>query len=149
LKAYFSCFSYEENEEDNSVLETYVLGSPTYYEEVMSDTDQEQKYFDGYPNEDDEEQIFSMVHVCSDCETDPGERHEGEKEESHLSAILAHSFVPFNFSAIFGYPHPVSAINKWDDYLHRFRGSKPNHPGEHLLKFHVCMLEHGFFHEDV
>jgi hypothetical protein len=43
----------------------------------MSDTDQEQTTFDGYPNEDDEEQRFSMVHVYSDCETDPGESHEG------------------------------------------------------------------------
>ena len=90
-----------------------------------------------------------MVHVYSYYETDPGESHEGEKEEPHLSAILAQSFSPFNFSAISGYPHPVSAINEWDDYLLRFRGSKHDRPSEHLLKFHVCMLEHGFFHEDV
>jgi hypothetical protein len=66
-----------------------------------------------------------------------------------MEAILAKRFPPFNFSAIVGYPHPVPAINEWDDYLPRFRGSKHDHPGEHLLKFHICMLEHGFFHEDV
>jgi hypothetical protein len=87
-----------------------------------------------------------MVPVYSDCETDPGESHEGEKEEPHLSAILAQSFSPLNFSAIFGYPHLVLAINEWDDYLPRFRGSKHDHPDAHLFKFHVCMLEHGFFH---
>jgi hypothetical protein len=43
----------------------------------------------------------------------------------------------------------VPAINEWDDYLLRFRGSKHDHPGEHLLKFHAYMLDHGFFHEDV
>jgi hypothetical protein len=36
-----------------------------------------------------------------------------------------------------------------DDYLSRFRGSKHDDPGKHLLKFHVCMLEHDFFHKDV
>jgi hypothetical protein len=149
LKADFSRRSYEENAEDIPVLETDVLGSPAYDEEVMSDTDQEQTTFDGYPSEDDEEKSSSMVPVYSDCETDPGESHEGEKEEPHLSAILAQNFSPFNFSSISGYPHPVPAINEWDDYLPRFRGSKHDHPGEHLLKFHVCMLEHGFFHEDV
>jgi hypothetical protein len=66
-----------------------------------------------------------------------------------MEAILAKRFSPFNFSAIVGYPHPVPAINEWDDYLPRFRGSKHEHPGDHLLKFHICMLEHGFFHEDV
>jgi hypothetical protein len=43
----------------------------------------------------------------------------------------------------------VPAINEWDYYLSRFRGSKHDHLGENLLKFHVCMLEHGFFHENV
>jgi len=149
LEANFSCCSYEENAEDILVLEIDVLGSPTYDEEVMSNTDQEQTDFDGYPNKDDEEKRFSMVLVYSDCETNPGESHEGEKEEPHLLAILAQRFSPFNFSSISGYPHPVSAINEWDDYLMRFRGSKHDHPGENLLKFHVFMLEHGFFHEDV
>jgi hypothetical protein len=149
LEVDFACCSYEENAEDILVLETYVLGSPAYDEEVMLDIDQEQTTFDGYPSEDEEKQSSSMVPVYSDCETDPGESHEGEKEEPHLSAILVQKFSPFNFSAISGYPHPVPAINEWDDYLLRFRGSKHDHLGEHLLKFHVCMLEHGFFHEDV
>jgi hypothetical protein len=39
-------------------------------------------------------------------------------------------------------------INEWDDYLPRFRGSKHDHPGNHLLKFHICILEHGILHED-
>ena len=30
-----------------------------------------------------------------------------------------------------------------------FKGSKHEHPGEHLLNFHECMLEHDFVHEDV
>jgi hypothetical protein len=149
LEADFACFSYEENVEDILFLETNVLGSPSYDEEVMSNTDQEKTYFDVYPSEDDKEKIFSMVPVYSDCETDPGESHEEEKEEPHLLAILSQIFSPFNFSSISGYPHPVPAINEWDDYLLRFRGSKHDHPDEHLLKFHVCMLEHGFFHENV
>jgi hypothetical protein len=137
LEADFACRSYEENVEDIPVLEMDVLGSPAYDEEVMSDTDQE------------EEQSFSMIPVYSDCETDPGESQEGEKEEPHLSSILAQSFSPFNFSAISGYPHLVPAINEWDDYLPRFRGSKHDEPGKHLFNFHVCMLEHDFVHEDV
>jgi hypothetical protein len=55
----------------------------------MSDTDQEQTTFDEYSSEVDEEKIFSMVPVYSDCETDLGESHEGEREEPHLLAILA------------------------------------------------------------
>jgi hypothetical protein len=96
-------------------LEIDVLGSPAYDEEVMSDTDQEQTTFNEYPSEDDEEQSSSMVPIYSDCETDPGESHEGEKEEPHPSTILAQNFPPFDFSSIFGYPHPVPAINEWDD----------------------------------
>ena len=43
----------------------------------------------------------------------------------------------------------MSAINEWDDYLLRFRGSKHDHPSEHLFNLHICMLEHNFIHEDV
>ena len=68
----------------------------------MLDIDQEQTAFDGYPSEDEEEQIFSMVHVYSDCEIDLGESHEEEKEEPHLSTILAQNFSPFNFSVVSG-----------------------------------------------
>jgi hypothetical protein len=97
LEEDFSHRSYEEDAEDIPVLETNVLGSPAYDEEVMSDTDQEQTSFDGYPSEDDEKQSSSMVPDYSDCETDPGESHEGEKEEPHLSAILVQKFLPFQF----------------------------------------------------
>jgi hypothetical protein len=41
LKEDFAHRSYEENAEDILVLETNVLGSPAYDEEVMSDTNQE------------------------------------------------------------------------------------------------------------
>jgi hypothetical protein len=149
LEEDFSRRSYEEDAKDIPVLETEVFGSLAYDEEVMSYTNQEQIAFDGYPNEDNENQSSSMVPDYSDCEIDLGEIHEGEKEEPHLSSILVQKFAPFNFSSIYGYPHPVSAINEWDDYLPRFRGSKHDHPGEKLLKFHAYMLEHGFFHEDV
>jgi hypothetical protein len=149
LKEYFSHRSYEENTEDILVLEIVDLGSPAYDEEVMSDTHQEQTIVDGYPSEEDEEHSFSMVPIFGDYESNPGESHEGEKEEPHISAILAHIFSPFNFSAISGYTHPVLAINEWDDYLLRFRGSKHDDPSKHLLKFHVCMLDHRFFHKDV
>jgi hypothetical protein len=149
LKAVFSHRSYEENTEDIPVLETNVLEIPAYDEEVMSDADQEQTIVDGYPNEDDGEKIFSMVPVFGDCESDPGENHEGEKGEPHLSAILALRFSPFNFSAIDGYPHPVLDRNEWDYYLSRFKGSEHDDPGKHLFNFHRCMLEHEFVHEDV
>jgi hypothetical protein len=69
LEADFACRSYEENAEDIPVLEADVLGSPAYDEEVMSDTDQEQTTFDGYPSEDDEEQSFSMVPIYDDYES--------------------------------------------------------------------------------
>jgi hypothetical protein len=93
--------------------------------------------------------ISYMVPVYGDCESDP-RRAMKEKRRSHISQISwLIDFFPFNFLAISGYPHPVLDRNEWDDYLPRFRGSKHDNPGKHLLKFHVCMLEHGFFHEDV
>jgi hypothetical protein len=66
-----------------------------------------------------------------------------------MEAILAQRYAFCDFSNIVGFPHPVSTITEWDDYLPRFRGSKHDHPSEHLLNFHKCMLEHGFVHEDV
>jgi hypothetical protein len=149
LKEYCSHCCYEENAEDIPVLETDVLGISSYDEEVMLDTEQEQMNFDGYPNEDDEEKSFSIILVYGDCESDPGESHEEEKEEPHLSDILALRFDPFNFLAIAGCPHPVSDRDEWDEYLLRFRGRKHDDPGKHLLKFHVFMLKHRFFHNDV
>jgi hypothetical protein len=66
-----------------------------------------------------------------------------------MDAILAQRYAFCDFSNIVGFPHPVPTIAEWDDYLPRFRGRKHDHPGEHLLNFHKCMLEHDFFHEDV
>jgi hypothetical protein len=66
-----------------------------------------------------------------------------------MEKILAQRFSPFNFSSVPGFPNVVPAINEWDDYLPRFRGSKHDHPGKHLFNFHICMLEHNFVHEDV
>ena len=54
-----------------------------------------------------------------------------------------------NFSNLLGSPHPVLTIIEWGSYLPRFRGRKYDHPGDHLLNFHKCMLEHDFVHEDV
>jgi hypothetical protein len=86
LEADRACFSYEDAE-DIPVLETDVLGIPTYDEEVISDTGQEQTTCDEYPNEDDEEQSSPMVPVYYDCESDPWESHEGEKEEPNAQFI--------------------------------------------------------------
>jgi hypothetical protein len=66
-----------------------------------------------------------------------------------MEKILAKRYAFCDFSDIVGFPHPVPTIIEWDDYLPRFRGSKNDHPGEHLFNFHKCMLEHGFVHEDV
>jgi hypothetical protein len=66
-----------------------------------------------------------------------------------MEKILAKRYAFCDFSDIVGFPHAVPTIIEWDDYLPRFRGSKDDHPGEHLFNFHKCMLEHGFVHEDV
>jgi hypothetical protein len=54
-KAEFVRFSYKGDAEDIPILETDALGIPTYNEEVISDTGQEQTTCDGYPSEDDKE----------------------------------------------------------------------------------------------
>ena len=66
-----------------------------------------------------------------------------------MEAILARRYAFCDFSNIPGFPHPVPTITEWGDYLPRFRGNKHDHPGQHLLNFHKCMLEHEFVHEDV
>jgi len=66
-----------------------------------------------------------------------------------METILAQRYSFCDFTNIYGFPHPVPTIAEWDDYLPRFRRSKHDQPGEHLLNFHKCMLEHGFVHEDV
>jgi hypothetical protein len=48
LKVDFVCCSYDESVKDISVLETYVFRIPTYDEEVVSNTNQEQPIFDEY-----------------------------------------------------------------------------------------------------
>jgi hypothetical protein len=75
------CCSYEENAEDISVPESDVLSSPACEEEVVADTDREQPIFDEYPSEGDEEQIFFMVPVYDDYESDPWGSHEEEEEQ--------------------------------------------------------------------
>jgi hypothetical protein len=75
LKEDHVCFSYEDAE-DILVLETNVLGNPTYDEEVISDTGHEQTTCDQYPNKDDKEQSSPVVPVYYDCESDPWESHE-------------------------------------------------------------------------
>ena len=66
-----------------------------------------------------------------------------------MEAIFSWSFQPFKFSSIPIFPHPIPTITEWGDYLPRFKGSKYDHPSDHLLNFHKCMLEHDFVHEDV
>jgi len=66
-----------------------------------------------------------------------------------MKAILARRYAFCDFSNIADFSHPVPTITEWDDYLLRFRGRKHDHPAEHLFNFHICMLEHGFVHEDV
>jgi len=66
-----------------------------------------------------------------------------------MERILAWRFSPFNFSSVPGFPNVVPTINEWGDYFLIFGGRKHDHLGEHLFNFHICMLEHNFFHEDV
>jgi hypothetical protein len=63
------------------------LASPSYDEEVISDTGQEQTTCDEYPDEDDEEHCSPMVPVYYDCESDPWESHEGEREKLNAQFI--------------------------------------------------------------
>ena len=66
-----------------------------------------------------------------------------------MEAIVAARYAFYDFSNIVIFPHPVLSITEWGDYLPRFIGNKYEHPCEHLLNFHKCMIEHDFFHEDV
>ena len=65
-----------------------------------------------------------------------------------MEAIVATRYAFCDFSNIAGFPHPVLSITEWHEYLPRFRGNKYEHPHEHLLNFHKCMLEHDFVPED-
>jgi len=109
LKAYFACCSYEGNVKDISVLETNIFGSPSYNEEVILNTDQEHTTFDGYPSEDDEEQIFSMVLVYDDFESDTCENHEGEKEELNVQLVSCPE--PVNEKISPGISQPASVLH--------------------------------------
>ena len=66
-----------------------------------------------------------------------------------MESIVAARYALCDSSNIAGFPHLVLSITEWGDYLPRFRGNKYEHPHEHLLNFHKCMLEHDFVHEDV
>ena len=66
-----------------------------------------------------------------------------------MEYIFAWSFQPFNFLSIPIFPHLMPTITERGDYLPRFQGRNYDHPGDHLLDFHKCMLEYDFFHEDV
>jgi hypothetical protein len=93
LEADRACCSYEGDAEDILVLEMDVFGSPSYDEEVISNTDQEKPSFDEYPNEDDEERSFSKVYVYDDCESDPWESHVGEMEELNVQLVSSPELV--------------------------------------------------------
>ena len=66
-----------------------------------------------------------------------------------MEAIVAVRYAFCDFSNIVGFQHPLLLITEGGDYLPRFRGNKNEHPHEHLLNFHKCMLEHDFVHKDV
>ena len=66
-----------------------------------------------------------------------------------MESIVAARYAYIDFSNISIFPRPVRSITEWGDYLPRFRGNKYEHPREHLLNFHKCILEHDFVHEDV
>jgi hypothetical protein len=62
-------------------LKQRFLDIPAYDEEVISDTGQEKTTYDEYLDEDDEEHCSPMVPIYYDCESDPWESHEGEREK--------------------------------------------------------------------
>jgi hypothetical protein len=66
-----------------------------------------------------------------------------------VDAIIAQRYAFCYFSNIVGFPHLVPTIVEWDDYLPRFIGRRHDHPHEHLLNFHKCMLERDLVHKDV
>jgi hypothetical protein len=66
-----------------------------------------------------------------------------------MEAILARRFSPFNLSIVPGFPNNFPTIDKWGDYLPRFREDKDDKPVDHLLHFHEAMHQLGIHHEDV
>ena len=66
-----------------------------------------------------------------------------------FSALLARRFAPLNFSSVPGFPHPVSDMSEWGDFMPSFKESKEDNPAEDLLKFHECMDQLDLQHADV
>jgi hypothetical protein len=58
-------------------------------------------------------------------------------------------FAPLNFSAVSGFPHPVPHMSEWGYFLPVFRERMEDNPAQHLFKFHQCMDQLDFYHEDV
>ena len=71
------------------------------------------------------------------------------KRPKTIEAILARRFAPFDFSAIVGFPHPVSIMVEWGDFLPIFRERKEDNLAGHLINFHECMNLLDLQHEDV
>jgi hypothetical protein len=116
LKVNVVCFSYEENAGDIPILEAYFFANTAYDEEVVSNTNQKQPFFDEYPSEDDEEQSLSMaslepcsmVHVYDNYKSNPWEGHEGEKEEINVQLISCPTLV--NEQISHGISQPASIL---------------------------------------
>jgi hypothetical protein len=116
LKEDFVCCSYEENEKDISVLEKNFFSSPSYDEEVVSNTDQEQPIFEEYATEDDEEWSFfisslephSLAPIYDNYESDPWESHGGEKEELNVQLVSCPTLI--NEKISYGTSKPASIL---------------------------------------
>jgi hypothetical protein len=66
-----------------------------------------------------------------------------------MEFLIAARFAPFEFFVVPCFPNVVLTMNKWGDYLPRFRGDEDDHLAHHLIKFHEYMLRLGILHEDV
>ena len=66
-----------------------------------------------------------------------------------MDNILAQRYEFCDSSSISGFPNPVPDREVWEYFLLRFGGKIYDHPGEHLLYFHKCMLKLKVIHEDV
>jgi hypothetical protein len=141
LKADFACCSYEGNAEDIPVHETDVFGSPAYDEEVISSTDQEQPTFDEYPNEDDEEQSFSMVLVYDDYESDPWESHEGEMEELNVQFISCPE--PVNEKISPGISQPASVLHP-PVHSENIKRWVSNNEGQEVISYQLSFPDYKF-----
>ena len=66
-----------------------------------------------------------------------------------MKAIVARRFAPLEFSTVAGFPHPVSSMTEWRDFLPIFRERREDNPADHLIKFHECMNLLDLQHKDV